>query len=296
MTEKNNSYKFPLFLAISLHVVLFIALFMHFAPQLHLGAGPNVKIINAALVDHNPDKASIRSAEISKQQKIAKELAAARHQEMQREKELEKQQKIAAAEQLKQQQAIQKALAAQQAQQVQQQAQQEVEQQKIAAEQAAKAAKLKQQQAAALAAAKKAASKKQLAKKLQTAQQQMLQQQIAQEQQQLTADATAAAHNDQVAKEIDKYKALILQTIGQNWLVPDNVDKSLSCQLLIQVAPGGAVLGVQVITSSGNPGLDSSATSAVFKSSPLPVPTDPELFDKFRQLRLTVKPENIVSN
>ena len=116
------------------------------------------------------------------------------------------------------------------------------------------------------------------------------------EQQQLKDDAAASAHNQQQQDEVDKYKALIIQTIGQNWLVPDNVDKNLSCQLLIQVGPGGVVLSVQVAQSSGNPGLDSSATAAVFKSSPLPVPTDPQLFDKFRQLRLTVKPVNVVTN
>ncbi|QLH41403.1 MAG: cell envelope integrity protein TolA [Coxiellaceae bacterium] len=49
-----------------------------------------------------------------------------------------------------------------------------------------------------------------------------------------------------------------------------------------------------MVRSSGNSALDNSAVSAVFKTSPLPVPTDAELFDKFRELRLTVRPENIV--
>lgn len=292
MPEKNNSYKLPVISAIVLHAILFVALFLHFIPKLKLGPGPEAKIINAAIVDQHSMAALPNRAEaIAKQQKLAQQKQQQEKQQM----EKARQQQLA-QEKLQQQLAAQKALAEQQA--AQKQAEEKAQQQlaaQQATEKAHQAALLKQQQAAALAAKKKALAQKQLKQKLAQAQQQMLQQQIAQEQQQLSATAAASAHNQEMQNEIDKYKALILQTIGQNWLVPDNTDKSLSCQLLIQVAPGGEVLGVQVIKSSGNPALDSSATAAVFKSSPLPVPTDPELFDKFRQLRLTVKPENVTS-
>jgi colicin import membrane protein len=93
---------------------------------------------------------------------------------------------------------------------------------------------------------------------------------------------------------VDKYKALILQAIGQHWLVPHNADKSLSAELLIRVAPGGMVLDVQVMKTSGDDALDRSARSAVFKASPLPVPTDTNEFEPFRQFVLKVKPENIL--
>jgi colicin import membrane protein len=94
--------------------------------------------------------------------------------------------------------------------------------------------------------------------------------------------------------EVNKYKALILQTISQHWLVPSGVDKNLSAELLIRLAPGGTVLDVQVIRSSGSAGLDRSARDAVFKASPLPVPSDSEGFDQFRQFVLKVKPENVI--
>lgn len=158
--------------------------------------------------------------------------------------------------------------------------------QKIANTQAVeKAVALKKQQ--------KAAKQRQLTKQIQIDQQKLLQQQLAQEQQQLSQAAASAARDKAWQTEIDKYKALIVQAIGQNWIVPEGTDKNLSCQLLIQVAPGGAVLNVQIAQSSGNDGLDTSAINAVYKASPLPVPADPQLFDKFRQLRLTVRPENI---
>lgn len=100
----------------------------------------------------------------------------------------------------------------------------------------------------------------------------------------------------QAQGEINKYKALILQTISEHWIVPVQADKSLSCELMIRVAPGGLVLDVQITKSSGDPALDSSARAAVLKSSPLPVPNDAAQFEPFRQFALKVKPENVIAN
>jgi colicin import membrane protein len=99
-----------------------------------------------------------------------------------------------------------------------------------------------------------------------------------------------------VRGEVNKYKALVLQAISQQWLVPAGVDKSLSSELLIRVAPGGAVLDVQVTKSSGVVALDRSARDAVFKASPLPVPTDVDAFEQFRQFVLKVKPKDLISS
>ncbi|HVE44822.1 MAG TPA: cell envelope integrity protein TolA [Gammaproteobacteria bacterium] len=92
---------------------------------------------------------------------------------------------------------------------------------------------------------------------------------------------------------VDKYKALILQTISEHWVIPTLIKKHVSCELMIKLAPGGIVLDVQVTKSSGDPALDSSARAAVLKSSPLPVPPSAAEFESFRQFVLRVKPENI---
>ena len=76
--------------------------------------------------------------------------------------------------------------------------------------------------------------------------------------------------------------------------MPTQVDKKLTCELMIRIAPGGMVLDVQVTKTSGDPSLDSSARIAVFKASPLPVPADPQAFAAFRQFILKVKPQNII--
>lgn len=94
--------------------------------------------------------------------------------------------------------------------------------------------------------------------------------------------------------EVNKYKALILQAISEHWIIPTQANKHLFCELLIRLAPGGMVLDVQVTKTSGDPSLDSSARAAVLKASPLPVPSNPDEFDAFRQFALKVKPENIM--
>lgn len=96
--------------------------------------------------------------------------------------------------------------------------------------------------------------------------------------------------------EVNKYKALILQSISQHWLIPPNVNKTLSAELLIRVAPGGAVLDVQLTKTSGDEALDRSARAAVFKASPLPVPKESEIFASFRQFVLRVTPKNVLTN
>lgn len=93
---------------------------------------------------------------------------------------------------------------------------------------------------------------------------------------------------------VDKYKALIIQSIGEHWLVPLSANRSLTSELMIRLAPSGEVLDVKVTRSSGDPSLDSSARSAVLKASPLPVPANPDEFEPFRQFVLKVKPENII--
>ena len=95
---------------------------------------------------------------------------------------------------------------------------------------------------------------------------------------------------------VDKYKALIIQAIGENWLVPLQANKKLTSELMIRLGPGGLVLDVQITKSSGDPALDSSARAAVLKASPLPVPNKAEEFEAFRQFVLKVKPENVVES
>jgi colicin import membrane protein len=119
---------------------------------------------------------------------------------------------------------------------------------------------------------------------------------LALENQRKAAIAEAHANAEQAASmagEINKYKALILNAISEKWIFPDNVDPTLSSKFRIRLAPDGMVLEVSLIKSSGDPILDRSAQTAIYKASPLPVPHDPATFNQFRDINLTVRPTQL---
>lgn len=97
------------------------------------------------------------------------------------------------------------------------------------------------------------------------------------------------------AATMDKYRHLILQAIAQQWIIPPEVNKHLETKLAVHLAPGGMVLEVIIVKSSGNSVLDRSAQTAVYKASPLPVPKNNGLFKPFRLINLTVRPEGVIT-
>jgi colicin import membrane protein len=105
--------------------------------------------------------------------------------------------------------------------------------------------------------------------------------------------AIDAARRAKLAGVVDKYKAMILNAISQQWILPEQVAPGLSSQFRIRLAPNGTVLEVSLLRSSGDPILDRSAQTAIYKASPLPVPADAESFDVFREISLTVRPEQM---
>ncbi len=98
-----------------------------------------------------------------------------------------------------------------------------------------------------------------------------------------------------VNSEIDKYKALILSAISQNWIIPKGVDKSLSSQFQLELSSTGDIIRLRLIKSSGDELLDRSAKIAIYRAQPLPVPNMPQAFAKFKRISLTVRPEDVFS-
>ena len=91
------------------------------------------------------------------------------------------------------------------------------------------------------------------------------------------------------ARVVNQYTQKIIASISQHWLLPANFDRKQSCLLAIKLAPGGVVLDVKLIESSGNILLDRSAVAAVYRASPLPVPSGAD-FAAFRDINLHVQP------
>lgn len=116
---------------------------------------------------------------------------------------------------------------------------------------------------------------------------QSLKEQLASEEQ---GRATAAREARALA-EVDKFKAIIGQKVERNWNRPLGMAKGLQCIVRVRLVPGGEVLGATVVRGSGNAAFDRSVENAVHKASPLPLPTDPTLFEHYREIEFLFKPE-----
>ncbi len=93
------------------------------------------------------------------------------------------------------------------------------------------------------------------------------------------------------SKAASNAAVLIKRKITQNWNRPGSVPKNLKCKIKIELLPGGDVMKVVIIKSSGNSLFDESTERAVRKASPLPVPKDPMVFKKFRSFNLVFDPD-----
>ena len=105
----------------------------------------------------------------------------------------------------------------------------------------------------------------------------------------------AALKQQQLFNQLSKYKTLILNDIGKQWIIPPGAKKNVSCKLLVDLDAMGRGMNVKVLVSSGDPVLDRSAVTAVLKASPLPLPKIPALLKQFKQIELTVKPEGLLN-
>lgn len=125
-----------------------------------------------------------------------------------------------------------------------------------------------------------------LAEALQREQQQFA---AAQEQQrikeQLTRDA-AAARSRALATWTDKIRA----KIRGNIVLPPDLKGNPEALFLVTQLPTGEVLQAQLVISSGHTAYDDAVHRAILKSSPLPKPDTPGLFE--RELKLTFRPRD----
>jgi colicin import membrane protein len=72
-------------------------------------------------------------------------------------------------------------------------------------------------------------------------------------------------------------------------MLPD-IPYNVTAEFYVTLLPGGMVLKAELIKPSGSAAYDSAVERAIKKAQPLPLPPDAALFDRFRELRLTVRP------
>jgi colicin import membrane protein len=85
------------------------------------------------------------------------------------------------------------------------------------------------------------------------------------------------------------YMEQIRQKIYRNWSVPASAREDLDCAVRVRQAPGGEVIGVTILTCNGDDAVRRSIEAAIRRSSPLPEPSDPNLFDRNILLNLGIR-------
>lgn len=86
------------------------------------------------------------------------------------------------------------------------------------------------------------------------------------------------------------YRSMIQARIQRAWIRPAGAQKGVNCEVRVTQVPGGEVTGVQIARCNGDAALRESIEAAVYRASPLPVPTNPDLFD--RNLTLNFHPDD----
>ena len=104
-------------------------------------------------------------------------------------------------------------------------------------------------------------------------------------------DMIRAEQERRLASEIDKYRMLIAQKVERNWLRPAGAKSGMSCTVKVRLAPGGHVMEAQVVKTCGDTAVDHTVEAAVNMASPLPVPADPQLFERMREINFIFKPK-----
>ena len=259
-----------------LHVAALILLIVsiEFAPHDVFRQPQPVSIVNAVAVDEKQVQAELDRLQEIERKKAEEEK---RRQEDLQKKLTEIERKTAEAE--KQRKAEEKRLAELAKQKEQEQKQREAEQKKLAEVKRQKEELEKQQKQE-----EERKRKEEQEKKHQEAEE-ALKRQLAEEQQRLDE-----ARLRQEQGIVNEFVARIRYAIQQEFNTA-GLPSGLSCILEIRMIPGGEVVEARIAKSSGNGIFDRRAEVAVNKAAPLPVPDDPRIFERMRQIRLTFAPD-----
>ncbi len=112
--------------------------------------------------------------------------------------------------------------------------------------------------------------------------------QLVRDQEALEKQRAQQAAQSRAQDVIAEYKAKIMAKIRSRIVLPPNIPDDSVAELDVTLLPGGDILNVRLRKSSGYAAFDSAVERAIFLAKPLPLPPDPTLFPKFRDLSLKV--------
>ena len=88
------------------------------------------------------------------------------------------------------------------------------------------------------------------------------------------------------------YQYAISQRIRRNWSVPASASPDTLCVVNVRQLAGGEIVGVNIISCNGDDAVKRSVEAAIHRSSPLPEPSDPDLFSPILELSLRPEQQN----
>ncbi|MCX7183649.1 MAG: cell envelope integrity protein TolA [Nitrosospira sp.] len=112
--------------------------------------------------------------------------------------------------------------------------------------------------------------------------------QLVRDQEALEKQRAQQAAQSRAQDVIAEYKAKIMAKIRSRIVLPPNIPDDSVAELDVTLLPGGDILNVRLRKSSGYAAFDSAVERAIYLAKPLPLPPDPALFPKFRDLSLKV--------
>jgi colicin import membrane protein len=97
-----------------------------------------------------------------------------------------------------------------------------------------------------------------------------------------------AESSSKVLSEKERYLAMIVERIKQNWLTDDTM-RGKECRVRLQLASSGFVTGFEVL--GGDPAICQAATFAVDRAGRFPMSEDLDVYDALKDLKLILRPE-----
>ena len=88
--------------------------------------------------------------------------------------------------------------------------------------------------------------------------------------------------------ELAQYIAFIRQKVERNWVEPAEAQADIKCEVNVSQIPGGEVVRVSIGRCNASEAVKRTIVAAVEKSSPLPLPNNPALFE--RNLKFNFEP------
>ena len=153
---------------------------------------------------------------------------------------------------------------------------------------AAAAARLKEQEAAAASAAASASA---AAERAASEQAQRVARDKARRESELRAQLATEERVNAArgSAEAAAWLALIRDRVTGAWIRPPSARAGVNCEVHVTQVPGGVVTGVQIGNCNGDAAVRESIEAAVYRASPLPEPSNPDLFD--RSLKFNFHPD-----